>query len=124
MELESRKEVSMNAKVNPELIAQLHHAGRKPVQAIFQLQSAKEPEAPLTDAEIQRISNEVLERVAAKVGEPAKRSNLLRNLRTLIVEASPEFVRSMLQQPEIASATANKTEESPFIPPRGKRPVE
>ena len=124
MEKESTKEVSMKAKAQPELLAQLRDAGTRPVQAIFHLQSLKEPDAPLTDAETERISNELLKRVAAKVGEPARRSNLLRSLRTLIVEASPEFVQSMLQQPEVASATANRTEESAYIPPKGKRPVD
>jgi hypothetical protein len=114
----------MNAKAQPELLAQLRDAGTSPVQAIFQLQSQKEPAVPLTDAETERISTELLERVAAKVGEPARRSNLLRSLRTLIVEASPEFVRSMLQQPEIASAMANRTKESAYIPPKRKRPVD
>jgi hypothetical protein len=124
METEPREELSMNAKVNPELAAQLRDAGAGPVQAIFQLRSPKEREAPLTDVETERLSKELLERVAAKVGEPARRSNLLRNLRALIVEASPEFVRSMLQQPEVASATPNRTEESAYIPPKGKRPVD
>ena len=124
MEKESTKEVSMKAKAQPELLAQLRDAGTRPVQAIFHLQSPKGPGAPLTDAETERISNELLKRVAAKVGEPARRSNLLRSLRTLIVEASPEFVQSMLQQPEVASATANRTEESAYIPPKGKRPVD
>jgi hypothetical protein len=114
----------MNTKANSELIAQLRKGGTEPVQAIFHLQSPKDPGAQLTDAETKRISSQVLQRVAAQLGEPAIRSNLLSSLRTLIVEATPEFLRSMLQQPEIASASANQTKESPLIPPKGKRPVQ
>jgi hypothetical protein len=117
------EEVSM-AKVSPELMEQLHNAGSEPVQAILHLQSAKEADASLTDAETQRISDNLLKRVAAEIGESAIRSNLLRSLRTLIVEAKPAFVKSLLQQPEIASASVNRTAESPLIRPKRKRPVE
>jgi hypothetical protein len=112
------------AKVSPELMKQLRNAGTEPVQAIFHLRSAKGSDEPLTDSETQRISEDLLKRVAAEIGESAIRSNLLRSLRTLIVEAKPAFVHSLLQQPEIASASVNKTAESPLIPPKRKRPVQ
>jgi hypothetical protein len=118
------KEDFMYAKASPELTEQLHRADQEPVQAIFHLQAPEGPDAPLTDAETERIAHTLLERVAAKVGSQPMRSNLLRNLRTLIVEAHRDFVQSMLQEPEVASASASRTMESPLIKPVRKRPVE
>ncbi len=114
----------MSAKANPELNKQLRDAGSQPVQAIFQLQSADGAQTQLTDADTKQLSNDLLARVAAKVGLAPIRSNLLCNLRTLVVEAKPEFLKCLLQEPEIAAGKANQTKESAYIPPKGKRPVD
>ena len=115
--------IPIAAKVKPELLEQLDRAGAEPVQAIFGLRPSDDPHAKLSPNEAARLAEQVLARVAAHVGHPARRANVLRNLGTMIVEADSEFLRSLIGQPEIASAAANKTAESPFIPPKGKRPV-
>jgi hypothetical protein len=113
----------MATKVNPELRKQLDHAGDRYVQAIVQLHSPDDPDARISPEETARLADEVLQRVAADVGHPAARANVLRNLATMIVEADADFLRSLIRQPEIVSASPNRTAESPFIPPKGKRPV-
>ena len=113
----------MAAKVHAELIEQLNRAGNSPVQAIVQLRWAHKPEAIPSPEDSARMADSVLRRVADQVGHPASRTNLLRNLATLIVEADPEFLSLLIQQPEVISALPNKTAESPFIPPKGKRPA-
>ena len=40
-----------------------------------------------------------------------------------VVEAEAKFVRSLIRQPEVISALPNRTAESPYIPPKGKRPA-
>ncbi len=111
------------AKIHPELVEQLDRAGSKPVQAVLRLQSPDDPDAKLSPDETAKLANAVLTRAAAHLGHPVVRANVLRNLATLIVEADAELLRWLARQDEIASASPNKTAESPFIPPKGKRPV-
>ena len=70
-----------------------------------------------------KLADTVLKRVAEQVGHAATRSNVLRNLATVVVEADSDFVRSLIDQPEVISAIPNETVESPYIPPKRKRPV-
>jgi hypothetical protein len=112
----------MAAKVNPELLDQLERAGTSPVQAIVHLRSAHEPHVIPSPEDAARLADEVLRRVATDVGHPPARANVLRHLATLVVEADAEFLRSLIQQPEVVSVLPNQTAESPFIPPRAKRP--
>jgi hypothetical protein len=110
-------------KVHPELLDQLNRAGSGLVQAVLQMQSPGNPSAKLSPEDAAALADQVLTRVAGHLGRKPARHNLLRNLATLIVEADPEFLNSLIQQPEIRSALPNKTADSPFIPPKGKRPV-
>jgi hypothetical protein len=112
----------MATRVSPELLDQLERAGTSPVQAVVQLRDAHEPHAVPSPEDSTRLADDVLRRVTAEVGHPAARTNVLRNLATLVVEADPDFLRSLIRQPEVISALPNQTAESPFIPPRTKRP--
>lgn len=113
----------MSVTPHPELLAQMDRAGDAPVQAIIQLRQPGKAGAVPSPDESTSLAKQVLERVAEKVGKAAVRSNVLRNLATVVVEAHPSFLRSLVQQPEVISAIPNQTSESPFIPPVGKRPV-
>jgi len=113
----------MKAKVNPELLQQLDQAGTRPVQAIVQLRPSGKADAGISPEETDRLAKHVLQRVAEAVGSAASRVNVLRNLGTAIVEADADFIRSLIEQPEVIAAMPNQTAESPFIPPKKKRPV-
>src|SRR5437016_5615375 len=113
----------MAAKVHPELLEQMARAGSAPVQAIVHLRSPDDPETIPSQEDTVKLAAEVLNRVAAQVGHRAARVNVLRNLATVVLEAGGDFVHSLLQQPEVVSALPNQTAESPFIPPKGKRPL-
>jgi len=113
----------MAAKVHPELLQQIAQAGSAPVQAIVHLRSPQNPEAIPSQEDSVKLADEVLNRVAAQVGHRAARVNVLRNLATVVLEADSTFVHSLLQQPEVIAALPNQTAESPFIPPKGKRPL-
>ena len=112
----------MATKINPELLGQMEKAGGSPVQAIVQLRAAHQPGVIPSPDDTTQLAKAVLHRVATDVGHPATRSNVLGNLATLIVEADSDFLRALMKQPEVISAIPNKTAESPFIPPHGKRP--
>jgi hypothetical protein len=121
--MSARRYTAIATKVHSELLKQLDHAGSGLVQAVFQLQSPDNPGARLSPSEAAALADKALKRVAARLNGKAVRTNVLRNLGTLIVEASPQFLRSLMEQPEIRSASPNKLPESPLIPPKGKRPV-
>jgi hypothetical protein len=114
---------AITANVSHELIEQLDRAGSQPVQAIFQMQSPGEPGKKLSAHDAVTLAEQAVGRVAGRLGREPLRRNLLRNVGVLILEADPEFIRALIEQPEIRSASPNKTAESPLIPPKGKRPV-
>jgi hypothetical protein len=111
------------AKTDPELKRQLK-AGKSDqdlVQAVFTLRlSTRQTEAP---THVEEITQRVLDRVADEVGVEAKEINIFRNLGAFAVSASPDFIRALLTEPEIATATANQQQESMMIPPQRKRRV-
>jgi hypothetical protein len=114
----------MAANIHPELIEQLDRAGSGLVQAIVHLKHPDQADAQISPEETAKLADTILGRVARDVGHPAARSNVLRNLATMVVEADGDFLRSLSRQPEVAAVSPNRTAESPFIPPKGKRPVE
>jgi hypothetical protein len=109
--------------VDPELAAQLKDAGSRLVQAVVQLRDAKRGKKPPSPQESAQLAENVLSRVTKAVGHSAARTNILKNVATIIVEADSDFVRSLIQQPEVVSALPSNTSESMVIPPHGKRPV-
>ena len=113
----------MAANVHPELIEQLANAGESPVQAVLQLRAAHDQQQIPSPEESAKLADDVLRRVQNEVGRPPIRTNLLRNISSLIVEADPEFLGSLLKQPEVVYAQPNQRRESLFIPPKGKRPA-
>ena len=113
----------MAANVHPELLQQINGAGNRLVQGVFHLHSPDQLGNVIAPDETAKLAATVLGRVADEVGRKAARCNVLRNLGTMIVEADPEFLRSLIQQPEIMSAASNQMSESPLIPPHGKRPA-
>jgi hypothetical protein len=113
----------MPITIHPELQSQLDNANDSPVQAIVQLREPGQPDATPSPEKFAALAKNLLDRVQSEVGQAALRINPLRNLATLIVEAHPGFLRKLVQQPEVISAIPNQTAESPFIPPKGKRPA-
>ena len=114
----------MAAKVHPELLQQIEEAGSEPVEAVVQLRSPHRLQAVPAPEESAALAETVLQRVQADVGHPPARTNILRNVGAVIVQADAPFIRSLVRQPEVISAIPNRTAESPFIAPKGKRPVE
>jgi len=111
------------AKTDPELKRQLK-AGKSNqdlVQAVFTLHLSTRQTTTATHVE--ELTHKVLDRVADEVGVEAKEINIFRNLGAFAVSAPPDFIRALLTEPEIATATANQQQESMMIPPQRKRPV-
>lgn len=113
----------MTDKVSPELRAQLDSSRKEPLQAVLQLRFPDQPTTAPSPEQFCEMANAVLERVKSTVGHPAARTHILRNIASLIVEADPEFLEALIQQPEVISALPNRTAESLLIPPHGKSPA-
>ncbi len=99
------------AKVDPQLLDQLNAAGARNdvVQAVFRLNLSRasllKPE--VVDGAVQAV----LGRVKQEVGEDVEDVNVFRNLGAFVVCAHAPFIRALMKEPEIASATANVQKE-------------
>jgi len=103
----------MSERVHHDLLKQLDGPEDRPIQAIVQLRSPRAVDVVPSPEEAGTLAAEVLGRVQARVGRSALRTNVLRNLSSVIVEASPAFVRSLLEQPEVVSAVPNRAPAKP-----------
>jgi hypothetical protein len=112
-------------RVDPELLRQLdeHEASSRPVEAVFTLKTGRGALRAAKGDETEAAVRRILDRVEAQVGVPPDDSNVFRHLGAFVVVASPRFVRALMAQDEIATATANRQPTSMIIPPRGKRPA-
>lgn len=99
--------------VDPELRRQLSHATAAeegPVEAVLRLRSpirSGEPPAPGATRDLARL---VVGRVAEELGAAAGTYdvNVFPNLGYFVLSAAPGFVERVLEQPEVASASANR----------------
>ena len=110
-------------RTDPELKRQLkaEHSEQEMVQAVFTLRLSSRRAVKPTHVE--ELTNEVLDRVADEVGVEAQEINIFQNLGAFALSAPPNFIRALLTEPEIATATANQQTESMMIPPLRKRRV-
>lgn len=111
----------MPAKADPTLIRQLEESGDESVSAVFHLRSgAADPALPPDETE--EAARQVLARVTGSVGVSPDGVHVFRNLGAFSVRAKPPFLRELLDQPEIASAIANRQDADvvirPVPPPR------
>ncbi|MEP6925638.1 MAG: hypothetical protein ABI954_14325 [Pyrinomonadaceae bacterium] len=99
-------------KVDPKLTSQLDRASadQSSVQAVFTLDLPKKK--LLQPDEVQAATERVLQRVEQNVGTKAQDYNVFRNLGAFAVEADEPFIRALIDEPEIASATANQQSDA------------
>lgn len=100
------------ASVDPQLREQLAQAGESHVEAVFRLRpdtrtSARAAPAGRTTARVGAL----LARMEGKLAESPSAVNVFRNLGYFVVSASPRFIRALAEQPEVASAQANRRSE-------------
>jgi hypothetical protein len=98
---------------DPELVKQLAAVPADgDVEAVFSLRdAASSPED--TEARVR----ELVARVEDQVGSAPRQLNIFRNIGSFAVAAPARFVRAMLDQGEIDTATANRQSEDLFIRP-------
>ena len=109
--------------LDPELVRQLStSAGDDPVEAVVRLRTDPGVAAPPPD-ETERLARQVVARTQKLSGEQENAFNVFKYLGSFAISAKPSFIRTLLDQPEVASALANNQPGSGMIPPVEKRPA-
>jgi hypothetical protein len=114
-----------NQRIDPELLRQLdeHAAAGRPIEAVFTLRTGRSVQKAGKATDTRSAVEALLQRVEAQVGVGPDEYNVFQNLGAFVVVAPPRFVRELMSQDEIATATANRQPSSMMIPPRDKGPV-
>ncbi len=87
-------------------------ASSRPLEAVvhFRAPGAR----PAADPEqVQAMARKVLARVQELTSETPLAYNVFANLQYMVVQASRTFIEELVEQPEIASALANRIEKAP-----------
>lgn len=111
------------AHVDPELTRQLTEAGDEGmVEAVVRLKPQTSGAASAEPDETERLTHQLMERVQRSAGRQENEVNVFRNLGSFAVSARPAFLKTLIAQPEVAAAVANRQPGSGSIPPVAKRP--
>jgi hypothetical protein len=108
-----------------ELLRQLEDATGKEesVEAVMRLRSEKASEIVPSPKRTEQLTKKVLRRAQAHTGGNVSDYNVFGNLGYFFVSADAAVVRDLIEQPEIASATANKQPGHSLVKPVKKRIV-
>ena len=92
-------------RVDPELTRQLDEvsADDSPVQAVVYLESGE----GMSPDEVSAAAKRLIESATSKAATAPSRVNVLKNLGIVAVEAPASFVRSLIEEPGVASVIAN-----------------
>lgn len=111
------------ANVDPELVRLLSmSAGDEPVEAVVRLRPTSGAPAPSPD-ETERLTHELVNRTQKESGQQQGAVNVFKYLGSFAISARPSFLRTLIAQPEVASALANRQPGSGEISPVEKRPA-
>jgi hypothetical protein len=106
-------------QTDPELLRQLDAAASdSAVSAVCQLRTKDPDQKLIPPAETEAMVSGLMERVRQLTGEAPQRVQVFRNLGAFSVSAPPAFLRCLIEQEEIAQATANVQPEEMLIRPR------
>jgi hypothetical protein len=99
-----------DVKIDPILLQQLDQVPARDgtIEAVFVLRPPDPAQAYLTPEQTQSMVKDLLAQVERQTGESPQRYNVFKNLGSFVVDASPQFIRAMLEQDGIASAAANR----------------
>ena len=113
----SKSEPSVS--IDPELQRQLDAAAtsNQAVEVVVRLRPDDPSQVVPSPERTKELAEKVLKRVKKRVGNPETRHNVFTNLGSFVVSASPDFVRGLISQPEVAAAVANRQPGSAAMPP-------
>ena len=79
------------------------------MQAVFVLSAVKESPETVTPETTNAAVARIVDAARQASGEDVMRMNVFGNLGSFVVQASPRFVRHLLDDPHVSSARANRT---------------
>lgn len=94
--------------VDPELERQIENADGELVEAVVRLKPTSAGEIVPSPEETERLVHRLLGRAEAAVQVEANDFNVFENLGYFVVSAPAEYVRALVQEPEVASAIPNR----------------
>mgnify|MGYP001043536639 CR=1 FL=1 len=104
-----------STKVDPELRRQLGRSaaaaeGGAPVEAVLRLRPARRSAGAAAPQGVRDLAEGLVDRAATELGEArgAWAVNVFPNLGYFVLCGSPRLVERVLEQPEVASASANR----------------
>ena len=98
----------MASKIDSTLASALERAGtHDSIQAVIGLRSDKAGKL-IDPADTEAMATKLIEQVTKETGEPPARYNIFRNLSSLAIEATPKFIRRLVEHDEVISAAANQ----------------
>lgn len=110
--------------LDPELVRQLStSAADDPVEVVVRLRTDPGTTTPAPD-ETERLARQVVARTQELSGEQENAVNVFKYLGSFAISARPAFIRTLLDQPEVASALANNQPGSGMIRPVEQRPAQ
>jgi len=104
---------SSKSVVDPELERQIENADGNLVQAVVRLRPGSRDEVVPSPEETERLTHSLLERAEAAARVGAADFNVFENLGYFVVSAPAEYVRALIQEPEVASAIPNRRDSTP-----------
>lgn len=110
--------------LDPELIRQLStSASDDSVEAVVRLRTEPGVTMPSPD-ETERLARQVVARTQELSGDQENALNVFKYLGSFAISAKPAFIKTLLDQPEVASALANNQPTSGMIPAVDQRPAQ
>jgi hypothetical protein len=113
-------------RIDPDLLAQLDAAATAGasslVQAVVHLQPEAAGEIVPRPERTEAIVRSLLARVTKKLGLDPADFNVFPNLGSFVISASQEYLRELLDQPEVGSALANRPRDAKPTPPSHRPP--
>ncbi len=93
------------SKIDPELTRQLDEVGAddSSIQAVVYLESGE----TMSPDEVTATAQRIIDSASTKAATSPGRVNVLRNLGVVTLEGPASFVRSLIEEPGVASAVAN-----------------
>lgn len=103
-------------QIDPRLLAQLEAAAETKasalVEAVVQLRPEAAADVVPAPERTEEIVRTVLARVTGKLGMDPADFNVFPNLGSFVISASREYLRELLDQPEVQGALANRPRDT------------
>lgn len=108
----------MAIRIDPELERQLNQATGRSVQAVMSL--ARQTKGPRSPDDVEAAAQKIISRATQLSGESPSRVKVFRNMDSFVIEGSPSFLRSVIDQSDKLEAAVANLQAGSIV---GKSPI-